>query len=62
MIKIIINLLKKIVISFFILSGFNLLVSSIAIFIPINVITIGTVASLGISGLLCLVALFFIAK
>lgn len=62
MIKMIIDVLKKIVIGFFILYGFNLLVSSINIFIPINVITVGTVAVLGIPGLLSLIALFFIVK
>ena len=62
MIKMIIDVLKKIVIGFFILYGFNLFVSSINIFIPINVITVGTVAVLGIPGLLSLIALFFIVK
>ncbi len=62
MIKLIINILKRIVISFFILYGFNLLVNSIQIFIPINVVTIGTVTCLGFAGLLSLVALFFLVK
>ncbi|MCI8574888.1 MAG: hypothetical protein HFI09_00270 [Bacilli bacterium] len=62
MIKMIINLIKKIVIGFFVLYGFNLLVSSISILIPINCITVGTVAFLGIPGLLSLVVLFFLVK
>jgi len=60
MIKMIINVVKKIVIGIFILYGFNLLVSSINIIIPINYITVGTVSFLGIPGLLSLVLLFFL--
>ncbi|MCI8394469.1 MAG: hypothetical protein HFH86_03190 [Bacilli bacterium] len=62
MIKKIINAGRKIVIAFLILYGFNLLVSSINIFIPINVITLGTVSCLGVPGLLSLIAMFFILK
>ncbi|MCI8466905.1 MAG: hypothetical protein HFI08_01740 [Bacilli bacterium] len=62
MIKMIINVVKKIVIGIFILYGFNLLVSSINIIIPINYITVGTVSFLGIPGLLSLVLLFFLVK
>lgn len=62
MIKMIINVIKKIVIGIFILYGFNLLVSSINIIIPINYITVGTVSFLGIPGLLSLVLLFFLVK
>lgn len=62
MVKIIINVIRKIVIAFFVLYGFNLLVNSINIFVPINCITVGTVAFLGIPGLLSLVTLFFIVK
>ena len=62
MIKKIINAGRKIVIAFLILYGFNLLVSSINIFIPINVITLGTVSCLGVPCLLSLIAMFFILK
>ena len=55
-------MVKKIVIGIFILYGFNLLVSSINIIIPINYITVGTVSFLGIPGLLSLVLLFFLVK
>lgn len=58
--KKIVNLLRKVVVAFLILYGFNLLVSSINIYIPINIITIGVTSFLGISGLLSLVVLFFI--
>lgn len=60
MIKKLVSVLKKIVAAFLILYGFNLLVSSISIYIPINFITLGVVSILGIPGLLSLVVLFFI--
>lgn len=62
MIKKVTNLFRKIIVGFFVLYGFNLLVSSVNIFVPINVITLGTVSFLGIPGLLSLVVLFFIIK
>ena len=60
--KKIINLCRKVVVAFLMLYGFNLLVNSINIFIPINYITVGTVTFLGGPGLLSLVATFFIIK
>lgn len=60
MIKKIASVLRKIVVAFLILYGFNLLVSSINIFIPINVITVGLVTFLGIPGLLSLIVMFFL--
>ncbi len=60
--KKIINLCRKVVVAFLMLYGFNLLVNSINIFIPINYITVGTVTFLGVPGLLSLVAMFFIIK
>ncbi len=62
MIKKIVNALKKVVVAFLILYGFNLLVSSINIYIPINVITVGVTSVLGIPGLMSLIAIFFIVK
>ena len=58
--KKIINLCRKVVVAFLMLYGFNLLVNSINIFIPINYITVGTVTFLGVPGLLSLVAMFII--
>jgi len=60
MIKRIANVLKKVVVAFLMLYAFNLLVSSISIYIPINLITVGVISILGIPGLLSLVALFFV--
>lgn len=62
MIKKIVNGLRKVVVAFLILYGFNLLVSSINIYIPINFVTVGVTSVLGIPGLLSLVVLFFIVK
>lgn len=60
--KKIVNALKKIVVAFLILYGFNLLGSSINVYIPINVITISITSILGIPGLLSLIAIFFIVQ
>jgi len=54
--------LRKIIVAFLVLYGFNLLVSSINIYVPINVVTVGVVSLLGIPGLLSLVVMFFIVK
>lgn len=53
---------KKVSFAFLILYGFNLIVSSVDIFLPINFISVGTVSILGIPGLLSLVAMYFILK
>ncbi len=60
MIKKVINALRKVIVAFLVLYGFNILVSSINIFIPINVISVLIVSILGIPGLLSLVVLFLI--
>lgn len=53
---------KKVSFAFLMLYGFNLIVSSVDIFLPINVVSVGTVSVLGIPGLLSLVAMYFILK
>ena len=60
MMKKIITLVKKIVIAFLILYAFNMLVASLNIYIPINVITVAVVSLLGIPGLVGLIILFFL--
>lgn len=62
MLKKILIIVKKISFGFIALYIFNLLLSSLNIIIPINIITIGTVSLLGIPGLLSLLTLFFITK
>ena len=50
--------LRNIVISFFILYGFNVIASNFNMIIPINVVTVGLVSFLGMPGLFSLVLLF----
>ena len=60
--KKILSIVKKICLAFLILYGFNFIVSAVDIFIPINVITVISVAALGFPGLFSLVAVFFLTK
>ena len=62
MIKKITFVLRKIVFAFLVLYGLNYFISSLHIYIPINVFTVGIVSLLGISGLSSLIILFFIVK
>ncbi len=55
-------LLKKIVVAFVLLYGLNYFISSLHIYIPINLFTVGIVSFLGIPGLSSLIILFFIVK
>ena len=58
--KVIFVVIKKIVLAICLVYAFNLLASVLKVFIPINVITVSVVASLGMSGLLALVAIYFV--
>lgn len=60
MFEIIKKIVKKILFAFVVLYGLNVIVSSINIFIPINLFTITVVSLLGIPGLLSLISIFFI--
>lgn len=62
MLKKIINIIKKIIFSFIMLYGLNLLVNSFNVVIPINIFTIATVSFLGVPGLVSLIVMFFIVK
>lgn len=62
MLKSLINILKKVIFSFFLLYGLNLLVNSFNVVIPMNIFTIGTITFLGVPGLVSLVVMFFIVK
>jgi len=53
--KKIFKIFKKIVISSFLLYGFNLLVQPLKINIPINVVTVSAISFLGIPALISLV-------
>ncbi len=52
MLKLIFKIIKRIVISSFLLYAYNLLVQPVGLTIPINVITIGVISLLGVPALL----------
>lgn len=58
----IIAFFRKIVVAFLLLYGLNYFVSSLTVYIPINIFTVGIVSLLGIPGLSSLIILFFIVK
>lgn len=62
MIKKIAIVLRKICTSVFIIYGLNILLSALNIFIPINLINVGVVSTLGFPGLFSLILMFFITK
>lgn len=52
-------MLKKVVLAIVLLYAFNVIGEGLSIFIPINLITIALISTLGISGLLSLIAVYF---
>ncbi len=62
MVKKIVTLIRKICTSVLVIYGLNLILSSINIFIPINLINVGVVSFLGFPGLFSLILMFFITK
>lgn len=54
--------LRKLCTAVFVLYGLNLILSSINIIIPINLINVGLVGILGVPGMFALVLMFFIIK
>lgn len=56
------NFVKKVVFAFLLLYGLNYFITSLHIYIPINIITVGIVTLLGIPGLSSLIILYFIVK
>lgn len=55
MFKKIFKVLKKIIISTFLLYGYNLLVQPLGFIIPINFITVGLITILGVPAMLALI-------
>jgi len=47
--------MKRIIISSFLLYGYNILVQPTGLIIPINIYTIGVISLLGVPALLCLI-------
>lgn len=60
MIRFIYKYIKKIIISFLIINGFNYICGNSLVFIPINVVTILIVALLGIPGIITINLIYFI--
>jgi hypothetical protein len=52
-------MLKRIVLAIVLLYAFSVIGSGLSIFIPINIITVGLISIIGISGLLSLIAVYF---
>jgi len=59
MFKKIFNLFKKIIISAFVLYGYNLIASPINLLIPINVFTIGILTLFGLPAIFSLIIILF---
>lgn len=55
--KKILNIVKKVIFALSIIYGFNMLMNPIMMFIPLNIVTIITVATLGFPGLLVIVGI-----
>lgn len=58
--KVIFIVIKKIVLAICLVYAFNLLAAGLEVFIPINVFTVSIVSFLGMSGLLALIAIYFV--
>ncbi len=58
--KIIYKMIKKIVFAFTIIYSFNIIMESLNMFIPLNILTISIVTLLGFPGLFTLVGLILI--
>ena len=55
MLKLIFKIIKRIIISSFLLYAYNLIVQPVGLIIPINVITVGIISILGVPALLSLI-------
>jgi len=58
--KIILKIIKRTIFALAILYGFNIIMESLKLFIPLNIYTISSVAILGFPGLFILVGLLLI--
>ena len=55
LIKAILKIVKRIIISSFLIYGYNVIIQPIGLIIPINVFTVGAISILGVPALLCLI-------
>ena len=53
-------LFKRLIFSFGIIYGVNIVLKSVGVYIPINIITIAVTSLLGIPGLLSIFAIFYL--
>ena len=53
-----IEFIKKIIVTVFILYGINVIISNMGVILPINIISVGLVSLLGLSGLISLIILY----
>lgn len=60
MLKKITKILKKIILTCFLLYGYNLIASPLGVIIPINIITISMISMLGMPALCAFIAIFLI--
>lgn len=60
MIKFILKIIKRIIMSFIILYGLNVITSGIEFLIPINIASLCTLSILGFPGLCGLIVLYFL--
>ena len=60
MINLLIKVVKKVILAIFLLYGLNLIISSLNVVIPINLISVIMVSLFGIPGLCTLIILFFL--
>lgn len=58
--KKIIKIIQRIIFAFCIIYAFNMVGVGLEIFIPLNLITIAVVSTLGMSGLLALIGIYFV--
>ena len=55
MLKIVFEVIKRIVISFFLLYAYNLIIQPIGLIVPINIFTVAALTILGVPALLALI-------
>ena len=55
MFRIIFKIIKRIIVSFFFIYAYNMFSQSLGIIVPINIVTVGIVAILGVPALLALI-------
>ena len=55
MLKNVFKIIKRVIISSFLLYGYNLLVQPIGLIIPINIFTVAALSILGVPALFCLI-------